>query len=281
MATHCLPQHDRVSNPQWGQGLFPAPQVWSWCATGGRPAHQCLMEMYPHQACLCQHQGRAAPTCPVLPQSARSSTLSTAAAMKVTMKFTMQIPMQVTMLPVIHQLLLSLGSLISCFMAHRCWIRPWRNLFMSTVCCAMCAAQCAGAVQLCGSDSSWVAPAAAPDKKKKKKGKGPLDGGEGAAAAASGGGQQDGNGDPKELDPEKAAKKVRGIPHNYLQLTPAGYVKGCCSHNLEEDMHSYGLQLILGMCMTNTVLTATHWLGHCWRRWGMWQRTVRYIRVVT
>jgi hypothetical protein len=120
-------------------------------------------------------------------------------------------------------------------------------------------------VQLCGSDSSWVVPVAATDKKKKKKGKGPLDGGEGAAPAA-GGGQQDGNGDPKELDPEKAAKKVRGIAHNYLQLTPAGYVMGCCSHNHEEEMHSYGLHLKLGMCMTNTELAATHWLGPCWRR---------------
>lgn len=61
----------------------------------------------------------------------------------------------------------------------------------------------AGEVSFCGEASGWAAPAAAGgDKKKKKKAKsgGGGDGGEEAAQH---------NGEPKELDPEKAAKKVR------------------------------------------------------------------------
>jgi len=71
-------------------------------------------------------------------------------------------------------------------------------------------------VRLCEAPSGWCAPAAAADKadkKKKKKG------------AADNGGQQQqqqqqGDGEAKELDPEKAAKKVRGRGGLAGELTP-------------------------------------------------------------
>jgi hypothetical protein len=57
-------------------------------------------------------------------------------------------------------------------------------------------------VVLCSADSGWVAPAAAKVDKKKKKGKGEEGGQQ----------QQQQEGADAELDPEKAAKKVRVAP---------------------------------------------------------------------
>jgi hypothetical protein len=62
----------------------------------------------------------------------------------------------------------------------------------------------AGDVRLCDAPTGWVAPAAAADKAAKKKKKG----GEGNSNAGEQQ-QQQGDGEAKELDPEKAAKKVR------------------------------------------------------------------------
>lgn len=63
-----------------------------------------------------------------------------------------------------------------------------------------------GNVKLCSTESGWAAPAAASkaDKKKKKGGKG--DAGDAAQQQQQ---DQQQNGAAKELDPEKAAKKVR------------------------------------------------------------------------
>jgi hypothetical protein len=65
---------------------------------------------------------------------------------------------------------------------------------------------CVGEVRLCAAPSGWVAPAAADKDSKKKKKKG-GDGNAGEQQQQ----QQQADGGDKELDPEKAAKKVRGV----------------------------------------------------------------------
>jgi hypothetical protein len=68
-----------------------------------------------------------------------------------------------------------------------------------------------GAVQLCPATSGWVAPAAADKGGKKKKQKGGAGGGGGSEQQQQQQQQQSSNGGAagEELDPEKAAKKVR------------------------------------------------------------------------
>jgi hypothetical protein len=74
----------------------------------------------------------------------------------------------------------------------------------------------AGDVVLCSAEAGWVAPAAAKADKKKKKGKG-EEGGQQQQQQ-----QQSGGGADAELDPEKAAKKVRG----WVQRSVAGRCMG-------------------------------------------------------
>lgn len=110
--------------------------------------------------------------------------------------------------------------------------------------CWCSATAATGDVKLCSAASGWAAPAVAGKTDKKKK-KGKSDGGDDSQQQQ----QQQQNGDAKELDPEKAAKKVR--PVMMLAILPAAvskWVQSC----LQLSVHGPDCQTGMGyyLCYT-------------------------------